>query len=199
MTSSLPHTKTLVILDLDETLIHATDKPHNDLWDFSVFNYKVYKRPHLNNFLITLREHFDVAVWSSASDDYVQEIVKHIFPPDYDLKFVWGRSRCTYRPNYNKLDEFGYYDPFSHYDYVKRLDKLKKHSFKKDKILIIDDTPQKCIHNYGNAIYPSEYLGRTPDNELELLAHYLYSLKDLHTVRNLEKRNWREETIKALL
>lgn len=92
--------KILVILDLDETLIHATDKPHDDTWDFQVFHYKVYKRPYLQEFLLGLKEHFDVAVWSSASDDYVDLIVKEIFPEDYTLKFVWGRSRCTYRPNY---------------------------------------------------------------------------------------------------
>lgn len=185
--------KILVILDLDETLIHATDKPHDDSWDFEVFQYKVYKRPFLEEFLLGLREHFDVAVWSSASDDYVELIVQEIFPEDYGLRFVWGRSRCTYRPNYNKLDELGYYDPFSHYDYVKRLDKVRKLKFKKDRILIIDDTPQKCIYNYGNAIYPKEYLGRKPDNELQLLMRYLLRVKDLTTVRNTEKRHWREE------
>lgn len=142
---------------------------------------------------MALKKHFDVAVWSSASDDYVDLIVKEIFPDDYELKFVWGRSRCTYRPNYNKLDEFGYYDPFSHYDYVKRLDKVRRLKFNKERILIIDDTPQKCRYNYGNAIYPREYLGRHPDNELLLLMKYLLTLKDLDTVRSTEKRDWREE------
>lgn len=189
--------KILIILDLDETLIHATDKPHDDAWDFEVFHYKVYKRPYLQEFLLGLKEHFEIAVWSSASDDYVELIVKEIFPEGYDLKFVWGRSRCTYRPNYNKLDEFGYYDPFSHYDYVKRIDKVRKLNFKKERILIIDDTPQKCRHNYGNAIYPNEYLGRNPDNELLLLMSYLVTLKDLDTVRSTEKRGWREEMEKG--
>lgn len=166
------------------------------MWDFEVFHYKVYKRPHLEAFLAFLKTHFEVAVWSSASDDYVELIVKEIFPTDYGLQFVWGRSRCTYRPNYNKLDEFGYYDPFSHYDYVKRLDKVRKLKFKKDRILIIDDTPEKCRHNYGNAIYPKEFLGKGPDNDLLLLMHYLPMLKDLDTVRHREKRHWREEAQK---
>ena len=130
--------------------------------------------------MLFLKKHFDVAVWSSASDDYVELIVKEIFPEDYGLKFVWGRSRCTYKPNYNKIDELGYFDQFSHYEYIKRLDKVRKLKLKKERILIIDDTPAKCIHNYGNAIYPREYTGHHPDNELQLLISYLLTLKDLN-------------------
>jgi RNA polymerase II subunit A small phosphatase-like protein len=49
-TAKKPIEKILIILDLDETLIHATDKPHDDAWDFEVFHYKVYKRPYLQEF-----------------------------------------------------------------------------------------------------------------------------------------------------
>lgn len=190
--------KVLVILDLDETLIHATDKPCDEHWDFEVFHYKVYKRPFLEEFLTGLAGNFDVAVWSSASDDYVALVVKEIFPSDYPLRFVWGRSRCTYKPDYRLLDEFGFHDPFSHYDYVKRLDKVRRFGYSKERMLIIDDTPRKCIHNYGNAIYPAEYLGGINDNELLLLLRYLGTLKDLDTVRHTEKRNWRDEAQKLI-
>ena len=183
----------LIILDLDETLIHATSKPHDENWDFEVFGYKVYKRPFLEEFLRELIKNFKVAVWSSASDDYVNEVVKYIFFENYPLEFIWGRSRCTYKLDYEKLEKEGYHDPYSHYEYIKRLSKLRKKGFKKDLILIIDDTPRKCMHNYGNAIYPTEFLGDKLDNELNLLSKYLIKFKDVSTVRNIEKRYWKTE------
>jgi RNA polymerase II subunit A small phosphatase-like protein len=55
----------------------------------------------------------------------------------------------------------------------------------------VDDTPGKCRRNYGNAIYPKEYLGNAEDDELPQLLEYLLQLKDAGNVRTIEKRNWR--------
>lgn len=185
--------KMLIILDLDETLIHATDKPHDENWHHEVFGYKVYRRPHLEKFLNGLRAHFDVAVWSSASDDYVEKVVAHIFPSDHDLKFVWGRSRCTYKPDYAKAEELGFFDAYAHYDHIKKLDKVfAKFPYEKGRVLIVDDTPRKAMYNFGNAIYPVEFKGETDDDWLLHLLEYLVSLKDVEDVRKVEKRGWRQ-------
>ncbi|MCL9805512.1 HAD family hydrolase [Flavobacterium amniphilum] len=185
--------KILVILDLDETLIHATRNPLYENWDFELFNYKIFIRPHLHVFLSFLKDNFDVAVWSSASDDYVTKVVEEIFPDDYGLKFVWGRTKCTYKPDYSKAEEIGYFDYYSHFEYIKILKKVtKKFPYTKEQILIIDDTPRKAMYNFGNAIYPSEFNGDKNDNELELLVNYLETFKDISNVRTIEKRNWRD-------
>lgn len=185
--------KMLIILDLDETLIHATAKPHDENWQHEVFHYKLYRRPHLEKFLDGLREHFDVAVWSSASDDYVEQVVNHIFPGDYGLKFVWGRSRCTHKPNYEKAEELGFHD-FAHYDYIKKLDKVfEKFPYAKGRVLIVDDTPRKSMYNFGNAIYPCEFSGQADDDELLHLLEYIVSLKDAEDVRKIEKRGWKQK------
>jgi TFIIF-interacting CTD phosphatase-like protein len=55
----------LLILDLDETLIHAAEKPLLQQANFSVYDYHVYKRPYLDTFLTTCLDCFDVAVWTS--------------------------------------------------------------------------------------------------------------------------------------
>jgi RNA polymerase II subunit A small phosphatase-like protein len=85
--------RTLLILDLDETLVFASETALSRPADFVAFDYHVYKRPHLEKFLEIVREHFDLAVWSSASDLYVEVVVQNIFPQDIKLHFVWGRSR----------------------------------------------------------------------------------------------------------
>ena len=185
--------KILIILDLDETLIHASNKEHAESHDFELFGYKIFKRPFLNEFLEKIKQDFRVAVWSSASDDYVEAIVKTIFPDNYPLEFVWGRSRCTYKADYDKYSETGNPDSNSHFEYIKRLDKLRKKGFDKNRILIIDDTRRKSMHNYGNAIYPSEFSAQQNDDELFWLAEYLLTLKHHDSVRTIEKRNWKNE------
>lgn len=182
----------LVILDLDETLIYATQEPNDSSWDFEVGPYKVFKRPYLDQFLEELSKHFKVAVWSSASEDYVAEIVKNIFPPNYPLEFVWARPQCTRQLDYEAMEADGYVDYHSHAVYVKILKKVKKKGYAPiEKMLIIDDTPRKAKYNYGNAIYPEEFKGNPQDNELALLIKYLMTLKEVENVRTISKRGWK--------
>ena len=185
--------KMLLILDLDETLIYSSEKELSREADFQLFHYHVYKRPYLSEFLQGCSQYFKIAIWSSASDDYVEAIVKRIIPLSIKLEFVWGRSRCTYFLDAFSFESTGYIDFQSHYHYVKTLKKVKKLGFSIEQILIIDDTPFKARRNYGNAIYPKEYLGEADDSELKLLLTYLLQLKDFKNVRVIEKRNWRNQ------
>ncbi|MFC4256320.1 phosphoprotein phosphatase [Altererythrobacter xixiisoli] len=182
--------RTLLILDLDETLIHACEQPLDRTADFEIYGYHVYRRPGLDEFLSHVLTHFDVAVWSSASDLYVQAVVDRIFPDPARLQFVWGRSRATLRRAYT--DSGGYMiDAWDHMHYLKPLRKVRRIGWSLQRMLIVDDTPAKCARNYGNAIYPRPFEGDPADQELALLASYLTTLKDTADVRKIEKRNWR--------
>lgn len=181
----------LLILDLDETLIHASRHELDCTADFQVFTYHVYQRPYLKEFLEVCNQAFDLAVWSSASEDYVEKIVEHIFPKEVRLQFVWARNRCTFR-RAQPLDMDDYYvDSMLNYEYAKNLSKLKKYGHRLERMLIVDDTPAKVRTHYGNAIYIPEYTGQTTDEELKLLAAYLPSLQHCENVRTVEKRHWR--------
>jgi TFIIF-interacting CTD phosphatase-like protein len=174
----------LLVLDLDETLIHATkNKLDEPLTDFTFDQYFVYKRPYLDTFLSEISKHFKFGIWSSAGDNYVEEIVKQILPTDITPEFVWGRSKCTI-----KRDK-----TFDTYFFEKRLDKLKRKGFQLEKIIIVDDTVEKVASNYGNAIYINEFNGNLLDNELQILQEYLITLKTVENVRTIEKRHWRRE------
>lgn len=173
----------LLILDLDETLIYASESELKKPPDFKIPNYFVYKRPYLDQFFSEISPYYDLAIWSSGSDDYVEEITRNIRPENIDFQFIWGRSRCTYRRNLC-LNE---------YEYEKKLEKVKRKGYSLEKILIIDDTPQKTRANYGNAIYVSEFTGTPQDNELELLSQYLLKIKDTENIRKIEKRFWKKE------
>jgi carboxy-terminal domain RNA polymerase II polypeptide A small phosphatase len=190
----------LIILDLDETLIYATKDPKDESWNLELGQYKIYNRPGLKEFLEKISSNFRVAVWSSASDDYVKLVVEKIFPKEYKLEFVWGRSMCTLQHDNEHLEDLGYFDYYSHLNYSKILKKIKKRGLGSlERTIIIDDTPRKSKYNYGNAIYPSEFKGDQSDDELELLAKYLLTLKNVGNVRTIEKRGWQKKVTLLIL
>ncbi|OQP38820.1 phosphoprotein phosphatase [Niastella yeongjuensis] len=171
----------LIIFDLDETLIHANGAELGYPAHFMFDAYYVYERPGVRSFLSDIARHFTIGIWSSASDDYVAEIVDHIMPATIEPLVVWGRSKCTMKRDYE-------YDT---YYYEKRLDKLKKKGFRLEQILIVDDSPEKARTNYGNAVYIKEFTGDGNDKELQFLFNYLLTFKTTANVRTVEKRGWR--------
>ena len=66
----------LLILDLDETLIHATAGRLALPPDFAAGPYSVYKRPGLAAFLETVARDYQLAECSLASVDNVRAIEK---------------------------------------------------------------------------------------------------------------------------
>lgn len=182
----------LLVLDLDETLIHASELPLHRAADYIVYGYHVYRRPHLDAFLASCFEHYAVGIWSSASDEYVEAVAKLIVSEPDKLEFVWGHSKASFS-RVRRDDGNSFFDPWNHRHYLKPLAKLKRFGWSLDQMLIVDDTPEKCARNYGNAIYPREYDGRDDDDELRLLARYLETLKDAPSLRRLEKRYWRAQ------
>lgn len=176
-------TRQLLVLDLDETLIHSADEPLQWPADFQFDRFQVYLRPGLDSFLRRALELFNVAVWSSASDDYVAQLVARIFPDPTALAFIWGRSRNTLRRNV-ELDE---------YYHVKDLRKVKRLGYSLERILVVDDSREKVERNYGNAICVRPFEGDPSDRELDLLGRYLERFPSLANVRTIEKRGWWRE------
>jgi RNA polymerase II subunit A small phosphatase-like protein len=171
----------LIILDLDETLIHATQIELDYPYDFKVDNYFIYQRPYLQDFLADISRHFSLGIWSSATDNYVNKIVQQLKSENFDFEIVWGRSKCSFKRDVT-------YDTST---FEKRLDKLKNKGFRLEQILIVDDSPSKARTNYGNAIYVKEFTGDKEDCELKFLYEYLLTFKKVENVRTIEKRRWR--------
>lgn len=94
------HQRPLLILDLDETLIHSSwfqfkksDQLITTVCDRDG-NYFVYKRPHLEEFLDFCFQHFDVAIWTAASQYYAHRILALICDKR-PLIFIYTEKRCT--------------------------------------------------------------------------------------------------------
>ena len=68
--------KTLILLDLDHTLIYGSFAPSESaplLFEYSQF-LKVYERPQARNFIQKLENTGDIIVFTTAKEDYAMKI-----------------------------------------------------------------------------------------------------------------------------
>lgn len=170
----------LLILDLDETLIFSTKKSLSGIEeDFHVGPYFVYKRPGVERFIKNVAGDFTLAVWTSSSSEYAEGIVNELFN-DIDLQFFWSCNRCTRK-----------FDPQTYqYFWIKDLKKVKRRGYQLESIIMVDDTPQKLIRNYGNLVRVPPFEGDQSDDLFDYLYPYLLGLKNVSNVRAVEKRGW---------
>ena len=165
----MPKKKYNVILDLDNTLIcaqHSKSKREPD-FEIKVGNehYYVYKRPGLDRFL---NEIFDcsksVSIWTAATKDYCNQIVKNIFTRDERkrLKVVWSRGKTE-----NKNGFF----------YVKDVSKMcaSQPTFLHRNTVLIDDNPDHAVVSPDNLlrIRPWNSPSQRKDTELRKVLKVL--------------------------
>lgn len=178
----------LLVLDLDETLIHTVElrdetaycERDPDIWidDTSLASYK---RPGVEEFLTWCFENYAaVGLWTAGTRPYAFEVLPHLCNPN-DFAFVWGRERCTWKFDFERGES----------DWIKDIRKLRRMGYSKQKILCVDDTPEKFKRSYGNYIRVQAFEGDPEDTELEQLARYLETLGPVPNVRTIEKRGWR--------
>jgi len=178
----------LLVLDLDETLIHSVgfgfegDPPLEDVGvDFYADEFfGVYKRPGVDQFLTWALESFrGVGIWTAGTLDYALDIVPNLCDLDA-LTFLWGRERCGSRRDLETQET----------NWVKDIRKLRKLGYDRSQILCVDDTPENFARSYGNYIYIQPFEGNPADAELARLARYLETLGPVPNVRSVEKRGW---------
>ncbi len=171
----------LLIFDLDETLIHGTEQPLERVADFQVAQFSIYWRPYVRELMLFCSDHFHVAIWTTATDDYAEAILKEICGSDYLFEFIWCRNRCT--PKGEGFD--------GEFRWIKDLKKVKKRGWDLNQVLVVEDKPENLSRHYGNVIRIKPFEGDLGDVELKRLMPLLLELKDSENVRNVEKRGWR--------
>ena len=175
--------RSLLILDLDETLVYAGEQPLERACDFRVGPYYVYKRPFIDQFWSSASEWFEMAVWTSSGPTYASLTVRELLGAA-PLAFLWCRERCTRRYDPERQEEH----------WIKDLKKVKRLGYSLDRVLMVDDSPEKLQRNYGNHIRVTPYLGEPSDNELQRLISFLERLHKEENVRSIEKRGWITKT-----
>jgi RNA polymerase II subunit A small phosphatase-like protein len=195
--------KGLLLLDLDETLIHSEEfprtQPSEKDFDFRIgfkgedYWYMTKKRPFLDEFIKFSFENFDVGVWTASTDDYATIVLENIGIDKNLLKCFYTRENCGMRLDYETNSYYG----------VKNLQKLKKRAWSKpyttkvsqmrelDRILIVDDIAETAVNNRSNLILIKPFYFDNNDTELLKLISYLQKIKDEPNYRTIDKRNWR--------
>ena len=146
----------LIVFDLDETLVHATEVPLSSPEAFRVGPYFVYVRPFASELIKFCASHFEVAVWSSSSERYVEMVTEKLFGASYPVAFSWAVSKCVQKVD---LKSNGYV-------YIKDLRKALKHGYAADEIIMIDNSPEKLQRQPTRHLCLSAFTGDSLDEEL---------------------------------
>lgn len=154
-------TKPHIILDIDETLIHAYDKDKLvkklDSKDKHIEKtidklkyhdmdgvYIIFERPHLQEFLDYVFENFNVSIWTAATKDYALFIINNciLTKPERKLNYFFYRYHSDLTDDLN----IGY----------KNLSVLWKlfnlDEFNHKNCLIVDDNPDVKRANPDNIV-----------------------------------------------
>lgn len=152
----------ILILDLDETLVYATQGIDCD-GDFKIRDYCVKKRPHLDKFVDYLTDNpfYEVGVWSAGIGEYVRAMVDNIFPDPSILKFVVSREFCNeaYKKPLSKIRSL--YNCTYSTDYGR------------DQFSIVDDRENITDYDELNHIKVKPFKGDSDDKELLDLIEFL--------------------------
>ena len=146
----------LIVFDLDETLVYATEAALPHAHSFRVGPYFVYVRPFANELIQFCASHFEVAIWSSSSEIYVEAVTSELFGTSFPVVFSWSVSKCVQKA-----------DPKSNgYVYIKDLRKVLKHGYTADEIIVIDDSTEKIQRQPKRHLCLSPFTGDLSDREL---------------------------------
>ena len=85
----------LLVLDLDETLIHTAYAPIEGAELKAKRGYfYLYERPFLKVFLDRCSIEYDLAIWSASKADYVRWIIRSTVLSEYSFEFINTRKNC---------------------------------------------------------------------------------------------------------
>lgn len=169
----------LLVLDLDETLWHG---------QLAAGGATFALRPFLGEFLRQVAEDYDLAVWTAASEDWMQAGLATLYTQTgFDLAaqavFLWDRSRCS--PQRLEGGESGWHKPARKFRAA-----WIRARYPRGRILVLDDLAANYVTGYGHLVKVSAWTGQPEDRELLLLARYLASIAQEPDLQAIEKRGW---------
>lgn len=145
----------LVILDLDETLIHSCDEWIGHPHDFIAASKMIFVRPYAKEFVEELLLKYKVAVWTASYGKYTEEIIKYLFRDKNKLEFVFDRSHCSLTETAKGQDVL-----------IKDLEKIHEIGWTKNSFSIVDDKPECIYGERHQVIEVKPYFGSDNDKEL---------------------------------
>jgi len=166
--------KKVLVLDLDETLVHSTFEPisNPDLVlpvriQGMTYRINVMIRPGTEEFLARVGELFEVVVFTASLAEYAEPLVR-ILDTNNVVSSLLYRQHCT---------------PLNGI-YVKDLSLIGRDM--KD-IILIDNSPNSFLFQPENAYHIKNFFDDKSDRELVRLANFLEHLVEVDDVRPIEE------------
>ena len=178
----LSKSKKILLLDLDETLIHAdfakeyendTKNPYDTIISFEseneINNVGIFLRPGVKLFLENLSKFFEIGIFTASVSEYADEVIKFLDPENNFIKFKLYRQNCV---NVNDILK------------VKDLRILKNFDLKN--VVLVDNNMYSFAAQLSNGILINSFYCNKNDNELYnvygYLMNYIYQAEDVRKV-----------------
>ncbi|KAI8873606.1 hypothetical protein GQ42DRAFT_104561, partial [Ramicandelaber brevisporus] len=167
--------KKTLILDLDETLIHATSINPGRKYHFRVevnvdqliVLYYVYKRPHVDYFLKKVSEWYNVVIFTASMREYADPVVDRLDPTNTLISGRLFRESCIQRNG----------------GYVKDLRVVNPDL---SQVCLIDNAPISYAANPENALPIHAWINTDPDDEALLdMLPFLDALRFTDDMRSV--------------
>ncbi|XP_062118157.1 uncharacterized protein LOC133831764 isoform X2 [Humulus lupulus] len=171
----------LIVLALGGLLCHRVYRydrssvPRSRLPDTSYGSILVYKRPYCEDFMKFCLDRFEVGIWSSAREWYLNNALDCIMEGlKGKLLFAWDQNECT-RSGFCTLEKKD--KPL----FLKDLNKLWqnkylcKGTFSSSNTLLIDDKPYKALLNPSNTSLFIEHEYKVDDVDDMTLVSFVFT------------------------
>ncbi|KAM3131143.1 hypothetical protein pb186bvf_016723 [Paramecium bursaria] len=171
------YTKKLLILDLDETLVHTCsqkDNPQVLIKANDSTMIGVNLRPHLQQFLDTLKNYYQIFVFTASSPAYATAIIDFIDPNQHSILGIFTRGHCMETKN-------GFM--------IKDLRILKDINLKD--VIIVDNLSHSFGLQIDNGVPILEWQNDPKDQELKFLAEYLIEASFQNDIREYNRKQLR--------
>lgn len=170
--------KTL-ILDLDETLIHADfDSNYADPDRIVAFNYEnceisvpVFIRPGLSSFLETVSDKFEIVVFTASMKEYADAVLNMLDPENKIFKQRFYRNNCICVKNRVFIKDLRIFA-----------------NRKPENIIIVDNSLYSFTNQISNGVLINSFYNDKEDRELfnllNYLLNYLHNMPDVRSVND---------------
>lgn len=162
-----------IVLDLDHTLIVSFTKAQLRNRDvdsslrYHVFSpYIIFERPRLQHFLVELSKLYDISVWTAASEDYGEFIVRTIIEPyiGKKIKLYYHYDHCVKSMSKKSI--------LKHLD---ELHALRRKGYTRANTVLVDDNPDVLVQN--NYVFHISQFNLDPDDrELDRIFKKITSI-----------------------
>ena len=185
--------KKLLILDLDETLVHSDldfllkkkNINYDEILYFDSYEEKniplpLIIRPGLYEFLDYASENFDLVIFTASDQDYADTIINYIEKDKKYFKMRLYRNNCLF------------IEPGLYIKDLRIFDSLRK----MEDIIILDNSLFSFASQLNNGILITSFFDEKDDTFLDNVKNYLACIKNEKDIREINKACFRFEEIR---